>query len=75
MWIRLKQFERLGILTARVRVESQETCGSPVVLLGENELPRHLCRQFGETLHVLFDRFLDEATRVQIGLRFSQRSF
>ena len=72
MGIGLKQFECLGVLPGDFRVAPQETCGAPVVLLGKNELPRHLCRQFGQALDVLFDRFLDESAGVQIRLRFSQ---
>lgn len=64
----LQQFERLDILIPRVRVESKEARGAPVVLLGEYQLPHHLSRQFGKTLDVLFDGFLDEATGVQIRL-------
>ena len=64
MRICLKQLERLGILTTCIGMESQKACGAPIVLLSKNKLPRHLYGQFGEAPHVLFDRFLDEATCV-----------
>lgn len=70
--IGLKQFERFGVLATCFRVKPQEPRGPPIVLLGENKLPRHLHRQFRQPLDVLFDRFLDEAAGVQIRLRFSQ---
>ena len=59
MRICLEQLKCLGVLTTRVGVASKEPCGAPIVLLGENELPRHLNGQFGEALYVLFDRLLE----------------
>ena len=55
MGICLEQLKCLCVLAASVWVESQKVCGTPIVLLSENELPRHSYRQFGEALHVLFD--------------------
>jgi len=68
MRICLEQFKCLGVLATCVRVVAKEPCGAPIVLLSENELPRHLNSQFGEALYVLINRLLDEATRVQIRL-------
>ena len=75
MGICLKQFECLGVLTDRIRVEPKGACCAPVVLLGENGLPRHLCCQFGDALYVLSDRFPDKAAGFQIRFRFGQGGF
>lgn len=73
--IGLKQLESLCVLSDRVGVALEKARGSTVVLLGKYELPRHSNRQFGQALDVLFDGFLDETARIQVGFRFGQRRF